>query len=210
MSKPKLKSKTTAKVEKSKESLGKSIMESAQQIWLAGLGAFSKAQEEGNKLFENLVKEGTALEQKTRHFTSGKVEEMRGVVETGVSQVKERTQETWDKLEKVFEDRVSRSLGSLGVPSRKELQDLISRVDALSKQINKTPAKAPPAASAKPAAKPAAKSAAKPAANKTPRKSRDDLADLAKDLEDAQLAAKKTAKPASTSARKTAKSAPKK
>lgn len=205
MSKPKLKSKTTAKVEKSKESLGKSIMESAQQIWLAGLGAFSKAQEEGNKLFENLVKEGTALEQKTRHFTSGKVEEMRGVVETGVSQVKERTQETWDKLEKVFEDRVSRSLGSLDVPSRKELQDLISRVDALSKQINKTPAKAPPAASAKPAVK----SAAKPTASKTPRKSHDDLADLAKDLEDAQLAAKKTAKPASKSARKTAKSAPK-
>ena len=206
MSKPKLKSKTTAKVEKSKESLGKSIMESAQQIWLAGLGAFSKAQEEGNKLFENLVKEGTALEQKTRHFTNGKVEEMRGAVETSVSQVKERTQETWDKLEKVFEDRVSRSLGSLGVPSRKELQTLIDRVDALSKQINKTPAKAAPAASAKPAVK----SAAKPTASKTPRKSHDDLADLAKDLEDAQLAAKKTAKPASTSARKTAKSAPKK
>ena len=40
------------------ERLGKSITESAQQIWLAGMGAFNRAQAEGGKLFESLVRDG--------------------------------------------------------------------------------------------------------------------------------------------------------
>ena len=39
-----------------------------QQIWLAGLGAFSRAEEEGNKLFDSLVKVGEELESKTVDF----------------------------------------------------------------------------------------------------------------------------------------------
>ena len=136
MSKPKLKSKAKP-AEKPAENLGKSIMESAQQIWLAGLGAFAKAQEEGTKLFDNLVKEGMSLEQKTRKLAFGKADEVRGAVESSVNQVKERTQETWDKLEKVFEDRVSRALGKLGVPGRKELNELATRVEELSREIRK-------------------------------------------------------------------------
>jgi poly(hydroxyalkanoate) granule-associated protein len=99
----------------------KSITESAQHIWLAGLGAFAKAQEQGGKLFEALVKEGSQLEQKTRRLATGTVGDVRGAMETGVTQVRERTQETWDRLEQVFETRVSRALGKLGVPGRMEL-----------------------------------------------------------------------------------------
>ena len=40
--------------------LAGTVKESAQQIWLAGLGAFAKAQEEGSKVFEALVKEGAS------------------------------------------------------------------------------------------------------------------------------------------------------
>src|SRR5580765_6951618 len=124
--KPKLKSKTKAAANDG-AAANKSIMESAQQIWLAGLGAFTKAREDGTKLFENLVKEGLSLEAATRKIATGKVDEVRGAVETGVSQVRERTQETWDRLEQVFESRVSRALSKLGVPGRKELDDLIDR-----------------------------------------------------------------------------------
>jgi poly(hydroxyalkanoate) granule-associated protein len=170
MNKPKLKAKGPAASAKSPS--GKSIMESAQQIWLAGLGAFAKAQEEGSKLFDTLVREGVNLEKKTRSFTSGKVEEVRGAVETGVSQVRERTQETWDKLEAVFEDRVSRALNKLGVPGRKDLQNLFERIDELNREVKKISPKAGAAA----------------------RRVKDDLSDLAKDLEEAQLKAKKTAK----------------
>ena len=166
MSKPKLKSKAKGKsAPKTADNLGKSIMESAQQIWLAGLGAFAKAQEEGTKLFDTLVREGVSLEQKTRKLALGKADEVRGAVETGVSQVKERTQETWDKLEKVFEDRVSRALGKLGVPGRKELNEIAERVEALSREIRKLNPK-PARAAAKPAVATKAKrqTKAKPAA----------------------------------------------
>jgi poly(hydroxyalkanoate) granule-associated protein len=157
-------SKLKAKAKASAGTKSGSIMDSAQQIWLAGLGAFSKAQEEGSKLFEGLVKEGLSLEQKTRKIATGKAEEIRGAVETTVGQVRERATDTWDKLEKVFEDRVQRALGRLGVPGRDELQDLIDRVDQLNAAIRNMDGKA------KPARKTAAKKAAKKAAAKAPAK----------------------------------------
>jgi poly(hydroxyalkanoate) granule-associated protein len=173
-SKPKLKSRAKASTQsdaKSNENMGKSIMESAQQIWLAGMGAFSRAQEEGTKLFETLVKEGLTLESRTRKLAVGKADEVRGAVESGVSQVKERTQETWDKLEKVFEDRVSKALGKLGVPGRKELNDLAGKVEELAREIRKLNAKPGAKAPAKPAAT-ARPAAAKKAPAKAPRRAK--------------------------------------
>ena len=138
------------------EGLSKSIMESAQQIWLAGMGAFGRAQQEGTKLFETLVKEGMNLEKHTRKLATGKVGEVRDVVEKNVDQVRERAADTWDRLEKVFEERVQRALNRLGVPSREDLQGLSKRVDQLNAELRKL-GSAKPTASAKPkAAKPAA------------------------------------------------------
>ncbi|HZX89003.1 MAG TPA: phasin family protein, partial [Rudaea sp.] len=180
MAKAKLKSKPAARPDDSGKVAGKSIMDSAQQIWLAGLGAFAKAQGEGGKLFETLLKEGSSLEQKTRKIATGTVGEVRGAVETGVSQVRERTQETWDKLEQVFENRVSRALGKLGIPGRKELDDLVRRVEELNREVRRI-------------------DLGKPAANlsrsfsSSIRRAKDDLSDLVKDIEDVQLAARASA-----------------
>ena len=178
-SKPKLKSKVAAAASEAKSVANKSIMESAQQIWLAGMGAFGKAQAEGSKLFEGLVKEGLNLEAKTRKIATGKVDEVRGAVETGVSQVRERTQETWDRLEQVFEHRVSRALNKLGVPGRKELDELLKRVDELNREVRKI----------NPAAK---KAGLTQTLSNTVGRARDDFGDLVKDIEEAQLAAKKS------------------
>ena len=117
------------------EHLSKSLSESAQQIWLAGVGAFSRAQAEGTKLFEALVKEGMGLEQTMRKFAGGRAEVVRDVVESRVGQARERATDTWDKLEKVFEDRVQRALVKLGVPSREDLNDLSGRVEALTAEL---------------------------------------------------------------------------
>jgi poly(hydroxyalkanoate) granule-associated protein len=186
MSKPKLKSKAApeAAAPTSRSVAGKTIVESAQHIWLAGLGAFSKAQDEGTRLFEALVREGVALEQKTRKLTAGKADEARGVVEAAVGQVKERSQETWDKLEKVFESRVSRALNRLGIPGSAELKGLTARVEELAREVHKLNAKS--------GSKPAAKSATKPAAAKSGAtrsvsRVKDELADVARELESAQL-----------------------
>ena len=137
--KPKLKKKPAADHAQAKD---KSLMDSAHQVWMAGLAAFNRAQGEGGKLFENLVREGVALEQKTRRFATGKVDEARDVVETKVAQVRERAQDTWDRLEKVFEDRVARALTKLGVPARDELQALLDRVEELNRSIRKGSARA--------------------------------------------------------------------
>lgn len=144
------------------DGLPKSIMDSAQQIWHAGMGAFGRAQEEGSKLFEALVKEGSGLELKTRKLAGGKVDAVRDAVENRVGAVKERAADTWDRLEKVFEDRVQRALTRLGVPGRDDLQSLIARVDELNaelRKLGKTGASAPAAKPAAAAKKPAAKAA---------------------------------------------------
>lgn len=139
------------------EGLSRSIMESAQQIWLAGMGAFGRAQEEGTKMFEALVSEGLTLEQRTRKLATGRVDAVRDAVESRVGQVKERATDTWDRLEKVFEERVQRALVRLGVPGREELQALIERVDRLNAELRRIAAKptapARPTAAAKPAVK---------------------------------------------------------
>lgn len=182
MSKPKLKSKVTAKAREAKEASGKSIMESAQQIWLAGLGAFSKAQGEGSRVFDTLIKEGMGLEQKTRKIATGTADDVRGAVESGVSQMRERTQETWDRLEQVFESRVSRALAKLGVPGRKEIDELLKRVEELGREVKK--------------ANPMVERTVTRNLNNTMRRARDDLSDLVKDIEDAQLAARQAMRPA--------------
>jgi poly(hydroxyalkanoate) granule-associated protein len=180
MSKPKLKSKAAPAASKpSARAGGKSIVESAQHIWLAGLGAFAKAQDEGTRLFEALVREGVSLEQKTRKLTAGKADVAREAVESAVGQVKERSQETWDKLEKVFESRVSRALNRLGVPGGTELKGLTARVEELAREVHKL--------NAKPAAKSARSAAAKSGATRSVSRVKDELADVARELESAQL-----------------------
>lgn len=128
------------------ERLGKTISESAQQIWLAGMGAFKRTQAEGTKLFESLVRDGLSLEQTVRKATGGRADAVRDVMGGGVGQARERAADTWDRLEKVFEDRVQRALVKLGVPGRADINALSARVERLTDELRKTakaPAKAP-------------------------------------------------------------------
>lgn len=99
--------------------LSQSVRESAHLIWLAGLGAFAKVSGEGGKLFDALVEEGEKVEARE------KADETRGKVA-----------DTWDKVEQIFEDRLARVLGRLGVPGRDDLRELTQRVDALQEYIN--------------------------------------------------------------------------
>jgi len=155
------------------EHLSRSLVESAQQIWMAGVGAFTRAQGEGSKLFEALVKEGMNIEKTTRKLAGGRVDAVRDAMEGHVGAVRGRASDTWDRLEKVFEDRVQRALTRLGVPGREDIAELTARVDALGarsgavarkpaarKQADRkavAKAKKAPAQRAKPAAKPVSK-----------------------------------------------------
>jgi len=157
------------------------VVESAREIWLAGLGAFSVAQnesgkmiEQGNKLFEKLVSEGVKLEKKTRNVTETAVGDIKGEVDSKVGAVRKQAADNWDKLEGIFEDRVARVLGQLGVPTADEVNKLSNRVQTLSRKVTAmsgtkvTKAAKPRKAAAK---KPVAKAAVKkPAAKKVAKK----------------------------------------
>ncbi len=112
--------------EGSESHLAATIRDSATNIWLAGLGAFSKAQEEGGKLFEALVKEGEAVQNRASK-----------TAQEAISDARTKATGTWDKLEQVFVDRVSRALTSLNVPTKNDIDTLAKRVEELTKVATK-------------------------------------------------------------------------
>ena len=147
--------------------LASSVKESAHQIWLAGMGAFSKAQEEGSKVFESLVKEGMTLQKKTQGIAEEKISEVTGKMSAMAGSVSAKAGQNWDKLESIFEQRTAKAMNKLGVPTSKDVDALIQRVDELAAAVSRL-SKGAPRAAAKaapaPFSKPAAKRAAKPVA----------------------------------------------
>ena len=129
--------------EGSESGLVSTIRESAAKIWLAGLGAFSKGQEEGGKLFDALVKEGEAVQNRASKSA-----------QDAISDARSKATGTWDKLEHVFVERVQRALHSLDVPTKHDIDALSKRVHELTKVADKLSAHLE---EKQPAAKPAAK-----------------------------------------------------
>lgn len=118
-------------VKKSSESpLPDYLKDSAQQIWLAGLGAFTQAQAQGTKVFDALVKEGVQLHDKTQ-----------AAAEEKLTEVTQKVSGQWDKLETIFEDRVAKALHRLGVPTTVQLQVLSAQIEALTRTVEKLSAK---------------------------------------------------------------------
>lgn len=159
----------------------------SRQIWLAGLGAYSKVSKDGEKLFDGLVTDGEKAEKLAKAEVSKQVGTVKTSVDSAkskVEEVKEKALGKWSELEDAFDKRLNNAISRLGVPSRNEVKELHSKVEILTKQIEKltglsvkpaAKAVAKPAvkkvvakpavkAVAKPAAKPAVKAAAKPAA----------------------------------------------
>lgn len=123
----------------------KGAVDSAQQLWSAGVGAISKAQEESNKVIEKVVKEGQEIQERTVKFADQKVVEVTGKVSKLAGTVSSKATQHWDKLEQVFEERVARALGRLGVPTNKDVQQLSERIDQLSAAIAELTGKKPEA-----------------------------------------------------------------
>ncbi len=109
------------------QDMSQRMKDSAQHIWLAGLGAFAKAQEEGTKVFENLVKEGSHLQQTTQQAQAKMTEAAEKVGQMASGQM--------DKLETIFEERVAKALKSMGLPSAQDVADLKARLEQLEKQL---------------------------------------------------------------------------
>ena len=174
------KKKVVRKTASKKTSSTGRVQDNAHEIWLAGLGAFAMAQDEGvnlvrkggklvneqtgkvisesSKLFDKLVSEGRKLEGKGRKIAEDAVGGVKTDVEGRVGKAREQARTNWDKLEKVFEERVARALSKLGVPTSEEIQELSKRVQELNSRVRElAKAQGAPKATKKTAKKAASK-----------------------------------------------------
>lgn len=101
--------------------LAQAVTKSGHEIWLAGVGAFSTARKEGSKLFDMLVEEGKAR--------------TRGLSGASVQQLKSQATDSFGRLEKIFEERLTKTLKGIGVPTARDVDQLSRRVAQLDKHV---------------------------------------------------------------------------
>jgi poly(hydroxyalkanoate) granule-associated protein len=122
------KSKSRTQSEQGASDSAQAIRDSAQKIWLAGLGAFERARTEGPRMFETLVEQGRSMGARAMGAADEALKTLRETDHSGGR---------WDKLEQVFEDRVSKSLGRLGVLTARDVEDLSRQVSELNATVRK-------------------------------------------------------------------------
>jgi poly(hydroxyalkanoate) granule-associated protein len=113
----------------------RSMMDSAQQIWLAGLGALARTQQEGGKFFDTLVEEGVRIQEKTHAYTQEQLKQAREQAEPWVDAARKRTTAAMDKLEHAFDERIARAMKRMNMPSQSDIRDLSARIDALAGEV---------------------------------------------------------------------------
>jgi poly(hydroxyalkanoate) granule-associated protein len=124
--------KVAAKKVEEKATLLTDVKHAARQIWLAGLGAYSKAGQEGADYLKDLIKSGESVEKQGKKLVTEQVEAANDTVKTSVSSVKEKVEVQLDKVEKAFDARVASALNRLGIPSKKDVAALSAKLDELS------------------------------------------------------------------------------
>src|SRR3990167_8821609 len=122
------------KTEKQTSSWIGEVEKYSRQIWLAGLGAYSKVSKDGTKLFETLAKSEV---EKQVEAVKSTVESKVGSTKSKVDEVKDRAIGKWGELEEAFDKRLNNAISRLGVPSRNEVKALNAKVESLTKQIEK-------------------------------------------------------------------------
>lgn len=115
------------------------IVDVGHSVWLAGLGALSRAQTEGPKLFESLADEGAVVHDRARKATEGAlnkaIADVRGAADERLTALRGRANETWDNVEKIFQSRVQKALQQIGVPTSHEIRALTRKVEELTRTV---------------------------------------------------------------------------
>jgi len=109
------------------------VRQSAQQVWLAGLGALALAEEEGGKLFGSLVKKGQTVDKANRAKVGKALER--------VSDVRHRAVRTLGRFRLPLDTTMAGALHRFGIPSRQEIVTLTKRVEELTRSVERTKAK---------------------------------------------------------------------
>lgn len=105
------------------------LKDGAHDIWLAGLGAFALAGEEGGRVFKQLVKKGEGMEKENKvrlHQLVLKAERMQGDARHAVA-----------RLATPIEEGMTGAMHKLGVPTRREIHALTKKVEELTRVVAK-------------------------------------------------------------------------
>jgi poly(hydroxyalkanoate) granule-associated protein len=116
-----------ARMQDAADSAGDALKESAEKIWLAGLGAFERMKTDGPRMFETLVEQGRNMSAQAKDAADKALRSMREAnFESGGK---------WDKFQQDMQERFSKSLGNLGVSSTKQMETLAQQVAELNEQM---------------------------------------------------------------------------
>jgi Poly(hydroxyalcanoate) granule associated protein (phasin). len=100
----------------------------AREMWLAGLGALSVAEEASSQVFDALVEEGRSWEEKRREETRQTAEQ--------VQELTEESSRTIEAVEQRVRDEVNEALQKLGVPHQDDVDELRDQLDALADRMD--------------------------------------------------------------------------
>ncbi|MBO9716931.1 MAG: phasin family protein [Pseudoxanthomonas sp.] len=121
--------------------IAREMGDNAHQVWLAGIGALARAQSEGSRLFEQLAEEGRQFEDGTAApagGAAGRLENLRQSLDAAMGRAQARAGEAWDSMGRMFEQRVQQALRQLDVPTRDDLDALGARIDALTRELQRS------------------------------------------------------------------------
>lgn len=106
------------------EALREELTEAGHTLWLAGLGAMKRVEEEGRGLFGNLVERGRKVEK--RQFK---------VIDRTLASTTRRVRDVSGRVQTRVEDGVRDALHRLGVATRDDLEALSGRLEALDRKV---------------------------------------------------------------------------
>lgn len=141
----KKKSRKISRKAKASSTAPERVLDTMNQIWLAGLGAVAKARQGAPQMLNDLAAEGARIQANTRGSAEkalgGLLNDVKATIDSSMSQVRSQAGDALDNLETIFQTRVRRALTQLGVPSSDDVASLSMRVDQLTASINKLGAK---------------------------------------------------------------------
>jgi poly(hydroxyalkanoate) granule-associated protein len=106
----------------------------ARKIWLAGLGAYSKAGHEGGAYIKELIKTGEQVQKRADKVIDEKLEAANSEIDSikgEVTGLKGRVELQLDKIESAFDRRVASALNRIGIPSKHDVETLSAKLDEL-------------------------------------------------------------------------------
>lgn len=122
------------KVEDEQETVISDVRLYARKIWLAGLGAYSWAEQEGGEYIKELIRTGEETEKKAKKVIDEKVEAANAELDElneDVAQTVDAVETRLGKIENAFDRRVASALNRIGIPSRHDVDTLSAKLDGL-------------------------------------------------------------------------------